>query len=198
MRSASNQLTFMETVLPRKGLLYNAVIVTGFSLITALFSQFSIWIGPVPITGQTFAVLLSGALLGSRLGALSQLTYLAIGATGVPFWFALGGPVGIARIAGPTGGYLIGFVAAAFVIGWLAEHGWDRRIWTAGVAMVIGSAVIYVFGLLWLSRFVATDMVLKAGLYPFVIGDVIKIILVALALPAGWRLLGHLNRSTIS
>ena len=197
MRSASNRLTFMETALPRKGVLFNAVLVVGFSLVTALFSQFSIWIGPVPITGQTFAVLLCGAMLGSRLGALSQLTYLAIGATGVPFWFALGGPVGIARIAGPTGGYLIGFVAAAFVVGWLAERGWDRRTWKAGVAMAVGSIVIYSFGLLWLSRFVPGDAVFKAGLYPFVIGDAIKIALAALALPAGWRLLRHF-KNTIS
>jgi len=197
MRSASNRLTFMETALPRKGVLSNAVLVVGFSLATALFSQFSIWIGPVPVTGQTFAVLLAGAMLGSRLGALSQLTYLAIGATGVPFWFALGGPPGVARIAGPTGGYLIGFVAAAFVVGWLAERGWDRRIWTAGAAMVIGSAAIYVFGLAWLTRFVAGDAVLKVGLYPFIAGDIIKIVLAAMALPAGWRLLRHF-KSTIS
>lgn len=187
----------MEAALPFKGVLYDVVMVAGFAILTALLSQFSVWVGPVPITGQTLAVLLSGAMLGSRLGAMSQMTYLAIGATGIPFWFAFGGPPGIARIIGPTGGYLIGFVAAAFVVGWLAERSWDRRVWTAGLAMLIGNIVIYVFGLMWLSRFVAPDAVLRSGLYPFVIGDTLKIVLAALALPAGWRLVRHF-KSTIS
>jgi biotin transporter BioY len=143
----------------------------------------------VPITGQTFAVLVTGALLGSRRGALSQLSYLAIGATGIPFWFALGGPPGIARLVGPTGGYLIGFVAVAFVVGWLAERGWDRRVWTAALAMLAGESVLYVFGLLWLVHFVPVDKVLQVGLYPFVIGDLVKLAAAALILPSGWLLL---------
>ena len=189
MKTSAARLTFMDVAISRKGLLWDAVLVVGFACLTAAFAQISFWIGPVPITGQTFAVLLTGAFLGSRRGALSQLSYLAIGATGIPYWFALGGPPGIARLVGPTGGYLIGFVAVAFLVGWLAERGWDRRIWTAVLAMLAGEAVLYVFGLSWLTRFVPGDKVLQTGLYPFIIGDLIKVTAAALILPSGWLLL---------
>ena len=189
MKVSTARLTFMDVAISRTGLLWDAVLVVGFACLTAAFAQISFWIGPVPITGQTFAVLLAGALLGSRRGALSQLTYLAIGATGIPHWFALGGPIGIARLIGPTGGYLIGFVAVAFVVGWLAERGWDRRVWTAALAMLAGEVVLYVFGLSWLAHFVPGEAVLQAGLYPFVVGDLIKVFAAALVLPSGWLLL---------
>lgn len=189
MRTSTARLTFMDMVISRTGLLWDAVLVVGFACLTAAFAQISFWIGPVPVTGQTFAVLLTGALLGSRRGALSQLSYLAIGATGIPFWFALGGPPGIARLVGPTGGYLIGFVAVAYLVGWLAERGWDRRIWTAALAMLAGETVLYVFGLTWLVRFVPVGKVLQVGLYPFAIGDLIKVAAAALMLPSAWLLL---------
>ena len=94
MRTSTARLTFMDVAISRTGLLWDTVLVVGFACLTALFAQVSFWIGPVPITGQTFAVLLTGALLGSRRGALSQLSHMAIGATGIPYWFALGGPLG--------------------------------------------------------------------------------------------------------
>ncbi|MGD0353082.1 MAG: biotin transporter BioY [Dehalococcoidia bacterium] len=189
MKTSTARITFMDVAISRTGLIWDAVLVVGFACLTAALAQISFWIGPVPITGQTFAVLVTGALLGSRRGALSQLSYLAIGATGIPFWFALGGPPGIARLVGPTGGYLIGFVAVAFVVGWLAERGWDRRVWTAALAMLAGESVLYVFGLLWLVHFVPVDKVLQVGLYPFVIGDLVKLAAAALILPSGWLLL---------
>jgi len=189
VRTSTARLTFMDMVIPRTGLLWDAVLVVGFACLTAAFAQISFWIGPVPVTGQTFAVLLTGALLGSRRGALSQLSYLAVGATGIPFWFALGGSPGIARLVGPTGGYLIGFVAVAYLVGWLAERGWDRRIWTAALAMLAGETVLYVFGLTWLVRFVPVGKVLQVGLYPFVIGDLIKMAAATLILPSAWLLL---------
>lgn len=189
MKTLTSPVTLMDSVFSRKGLLRDTALIAGFSCFTALLAQISFWIGPVPITGQTLAVLLSGALLGSYRGALSQLSYLAIGATGIPFWFALGGPPGIARLLGPTGGYLAGFVAAAFVVGWLAERGWDRRIWTAVVAMVVGNMVIYIFGLPWLAQFVPGEKLLKVGLYPFIPGDLFKIALAASVLPSGWWLI---------
>jgi len=179
----------MDVAISRTGLLWDAVLVIGFACLTAAFAQISFWIGPVPITGQTFAVLLAGALLGSRRGALSQLSYLAVGATGIPYWFALGGPPGIARLVGPTGGYLIGFVAAAFLVGWLAERGWDRRVWTVVPAMLGGSVVYYIFGLSWLAHFVSEGTLLQTGLYPFIAGDLIKVAAAALILPSGWLLL---------
>jgi len=183
------RVTFMDAAISRTGLIWDTILIVGFACLTAAFAQISFWIGPVPITGQTFAVLLTGALLGSRRGALSQLTYLAVGATGIPYWFALGGPPGIARLIGPTGGYLIGFVAVAFVVGWLAEKGWDRRLWTAALAMLVGEAVLYIFGLLWLAYFVPVEKLLQVGLFPFVIGDLIKLAVAALILPSAWLVL---------
>ncbi len=189
MKTSTAGFTFMDVALPKSGFLWDVALVAGFACLTAAFAQISFWIGPVPVTGQTFAVLLAGALLGSRRGALSQITYLAVGATGIPYWFALGGPPGIARLVGPTGGYLIGFVAAAFFVGWLAERGWDRRVWMAIPAMLSGSIIIYIFGLSWLANFVSRDAVLQAGLYPFVIGDLVKVVAAALMLPSAWLLL---------
>ena len=194
MKTSVARLTFMDVALPKTGVLWDVVLVVGFACLTAAFAQISFWVGTVPVTGQTFAVLLAGALLGSRRGALSQLSYLAIGATGVPYWFALGGPPGVARLIGPSGGYLIGFIAVAFVVGWLAERGWDRHIGTAVLAMLGGEMVLYVFGLSWLYHFVPGSAVLHAGLYPFIIGDVIKVVAAALILPSGWLLLRRFKR----
>src|SRR4030067_28708 len=163
IKTSPARLTFMDVAISRTGLLWDVVLVAGFACFTAAFAHISFWTGPVPVTGQTFAVLLAGALLGSHRGALSQLTYLAVGATGIPYWFALGGPPGIARLVGPTGGYLIGFVAVAFVVGWLAERGWDRRVWTAALAMLAGETVLYVFGLTWLGRFCSCGNVVSGG-----------------------------------
>jgi len=193
MKVSTTRVAFMDVAVPKSGILLDVALVLGFACITALCAQISFWLGLVPVTGQTFGVLLSGALLGSRRGALSQLSYLAIGATGIPYWFALGGPVGIARLLGPTGGYLIGFVAAAFIVGLLAERGWDRRVWTAIPAMFAGSIIMYVFGLAWLSNFVPKGTVLEAGLYPFIVGDLLKIIAAAITLPSCWLLIRRLK-----
>jgi len=193
MKTSIGRLTLMDVAIPRTGLLWDAALVAGFACFTAVCAQVSFWVGMVPVTGQTLGVLLAGALLGSRRGALSQLSYLTIGATGIPCWFAAGGALGIARLAGPTGGYLIGFVAVAFIVGWLAERGWDRRVGTALLAMFAGNVVLYIFGLLWLAHFVPEGTVLQVGLYPFVIGDLIKMAAAALALPSGWSLLRRLK-----
>ncbi len=165
-------------------------LVVGFSLLTALAAQVVIplpWT-PVPVTGQTFAVLLTGALLGSRLGALAMLAYLAEGAVGLPFF--RGGAAGLSHFAGATAGYLFAFPVAAFVTGALAERGWDRRFLTAAAAMFIGSLAILAGGWLWLTLFFRTPgAAFNLGVAPFLIGDVVKIALAAAALPAGWTLL---------
>lgn len=172
----------------QKALAYDAILVIGGSLFIALCAQFTLHIGPVPITGQTLGVLLTGMLLGSRRGSLSVLAYLTEGVAGLPV-FAPGGPLGLARLVGPTGGYLIGFVAAAYATGLLAERGWDRKAATALAAMLIGNVVIYAFGLPWLALFVGIENALPMGLYPFIVGDLLKTILAAVLLPTGWRLL---------
>jgi biotin transporter BioY len=193
MKTSVTYLTLIDEIVQKRGLLWNIVFVFSFACLTALCAQVSFWIGPVPVSGQTFAVLLSGALLGSRRGALSQLSYLAIGATGVPFWFALGGTPGAARLISPTGGFLFGFIAVAFIIGRFSEKGWDRHIGTTIVAMLAGEVFLYLFGLTWLSLFIPRGSLLQTGFYPFIIGDVIKILLAASLLPAGWLLLRKFN-----
>jgi len=164
-------------------------LVIGFSLLMALSAQIVIPVGAVPYTGQTFVVLLAGALLGSRLGAISMIVYLFEGAVGLPFFS--GGHGGLVHLMGPTGGYLIAFPAAAFITGAFAEHGWDRKFFSAAAAMVIGSVVIMLSGWLWFSLVMRTspaialfDTVLK-----FIPGDLIKIVLAAAVLPSGWKLL---------
>lgn len=142
---------------------------------------------PVPITGQTFAVLLVGAALGSKRGFAALLTYLAMGAAGLPFF--AGGASGVHHLVGPTTGYLIGFVAAAWLVGWLAERGLERRLPQAVLVFLAGEVVIYLFGVPWLAVVLGSlEKAILAGFLPFLIGDAIKLIAAALALPAAWRL----------
>jgi len=174
-----------------------AALVIGFSLLTALAAQVAIplpWT-PVPITGQTFAVLLTGALLGSRLGALAMIAYLIEGASGLPF-FAAGGS-GVARLLfSPTSGYLLSYPVAAFAVGLLAERGWDRRFLTAAAAMGLGSIIILLSGWAWLARFVSPVAAFQAGVTPFLIGDIIKIALASAVLPSGWAILRKSSRKS--
>ena len=187
MRSQDNLARF-DTVLPRSSVLTDAVLPLGASLFIALSAQVALRIpfSPVPITGQTLAVLLVGALLGSRRGALAVMAYLAEGAAGLPVF--AGGGSGSIWLLGPTGGYLLGFVVAAWTVGWLCEHLWDRSVVGTLVIMLAGSATIYMFGLLWLARFVGADRALALGLLPFFPGDSIKIALAVLSLSVRLRL----------
>jgi len=167
----------------------SAGLVIVFSLFIAAAAQFAIHIGPIPITGQTFAVLLTGALLGSRLGAAAVMAYLIEGAIGLPFF--AGGAAGLVRFFGPTGGYLIAFPAAAFVTGAFAEHGWDKNYPQAVVAMAIGSVIIFLGGWAWYAVLTSTPPLaaFQISVAPFLLGDVIKIALGAAVLPTGWALL---------
>jgi len=171
--------------------LYDVALIIGGSLLIALCAQVRIVLpfSPVPITGQTFAVLMIGALFGTWRGSLSVFLYIIIGVVGLPV-FATG--VGFAALKGFTGGYLIGFVPAAYIVGILAERGWDRQIGTTFLAMVFGNMAIYAFGLLWLCCLMGVNKtVLTVGLYPFIVGDVIKIALAAMLLPSGWKWLKY-------
>jgi biotin transporter BioY len=176
---------------PRTSLVRDVTLILGGSLLVTLAAHVEIPLEPVPITGQTFAVLLVGALVGSARGALSLAAYLVEGMAGLPVF--AGGVGGVSHIVGPSGGYLVGFVVAALVVGWLCERGWDRRLVTAALAMLAGNTVIYLFGLAWLGRFVSPDQVLALGLIPFIPGDVVKLALAALALPGGWALVNRLT-----
>jgi biotin transporter BioY len=164
-------------------------LAVAFSLLTALAAQVVIPIGPVPVTAQTFAVLLTGALLGSRLGAMAMIIYLVEGASGLPFFY--GGHGGFSHLLGPTGGYLVAFPAAAFVTGAFAENGWDKRFPTAVVAMAVGSLVILLAGWAWFAAITQSSLLVafQISVAKFIPGDIVKILLAAALLPAGWALL---------
>ena len=173
------------------GLAYDAALILGGSLLVAALAQIDIHLTPyVPVTGQTFGVLLVGAALGSIRGGLSMLVYLLWGILGLPFF--AGGESGVPSLTFPTGGYLWGFVVAAAVVGWLAERGWDRRVGSALGAMFVGNVIIFAFGVPWLaaSLGLSAEEALAGGLYPFIIGDTIKLLLAAATLPLAWRLIG--------
>lgn len=189
MNGPTKQSVFIDTILPipsskALAMAKDIILVLSFSIITGLAAKLKIEIGAVPITMQTLAVLLSGALLGSKRGALSQLTYLSFGLAGLP-WFDRGG--GIQYMMSPTFGYIIGFVLAAFFVGSLAERGWDKSIKMAILAMLLGNIILYIPGLFWLAKFVGFSKVLQVGFHPFVIGDLLKILLAGLVLPLGWK-----------
>jgi biotin transport system substrate-specific component len=181
----------IDIVWPSAGTLREIVLILGGSLLIALVArlQFLLPFSPVPITGQTFAVLLLGALYGGRRGPATVVTYLTLGAIGLPVFAA--GAAGLTRFVGPTAGYLLGFVVAAFAVGSLCERGWDRRPWTAAASMIIGNLIIYATGILWLSGFVGWEAVLSTGVLPFLIGDALKVALATILLPTGWRIVGH-------
>jgi biotin transporter BioY len=163
-------------------------LVVAFSLFNAAAAQFSLNIGPIPITGQSFAVTLTGALLGSRLGALALVAYIVEGCFGLPFF--ANGMGGLHVLFGPSGGYLVSFPAAAYITGAFAENGWDRRFLTAAAAMTIGSIVILLAGWSWLVVLHTPPVAaFNAGVKPFLLGDVVKVILAAAVLPSGWAIL---------
>ncbi|MFK8033808.1 MAG: biotin transporter BioY [Hyphomicrobiales bacterium] len=146
---------------------------------------------PVPMTMQTFMVLVIGMAFGWRLGAATILLYLAEGALGLPvFANSPERGIGLAYMVGPTGGYLFGFVVSAAVVGFLGQKGWDRNVVTTLVAMTIGTAIIFGFGLLWLGSVIGWDKpILQLGMYPFLPGAAFKIVLAAAVLPMAWRFL---------
>jgi biotin transport system substrate-specific component len=165
------------------GALWRVALVVLGTMLLALAARIEIPLpfSPVPVTGQTFGVFVLAAALGARLGAVTVTAYIVEGIVGLPVF--AGGASGIARLTGATGGYLVGFVVAAMLIGWAAERGWTKRIPTTVAAMLIGEAAIYAIGLAWLSRFPLPVGVLEAGLYPFIAGDVYKIALAVAVLP---------------
>jgi len=188
MASVARPLTLVDLALPRSSAPTNTLLVVAASLLTAAAAQLAIrlpWT-PVPITGQTFAVLLSGTVLGARRAFIAQCLYLVEGALGLPFF--AGGAAGVATLIGPTGGYLIAFPFAAATTGAFAEHELDRTPWRMFLVMIAGSVVIFGLGLGQLSRFVPAGALLASGLLPFIPGDIVKALLAAAVFPAAWKL----------
>jgi len=164
------------------------------TVLTAIAAQISIPLPftPVPFTLQPMVVLLGGAALGSRLGLASQILYLAAGLAGLPVFAASPIlPQGFARLLGPTGGYLMSYPIAAFVAGYLAERGFDRRYATSVLAMFAGLAIIFTFGVLWLAfgAHVGLAGAVRTGLIPFIPADIVKVLLAATILPSVWKFL---------
>ena len=190
--------TLMSATFAPLGWVRSTALVVGFSILTALAAQVVIplpWT-PVPITGQTFAVLLTGALLGWRLGAIAMVAYLVEGAVGLPF-FAAGGAGPVRLLFSPTSGYLLSYPVAAALTGLLAERGWDKRFITASVAMGLGSIVILLCGWSWLAIWTnSASSAWTIGVAPFIPGDIVKIVLAAAALPSGWALLRRIGHKS--
>ena len=206
LQQAGTYPTLSVALFPRDTLLRQALLVVGAVVVLALCAQIS-WNMPfshardgrvVPVTGQTFAVLLIGALLGSRLAGAAVFSYMTVGVAGAPV-FADKGHFYTA-FAGPTGGYIIGFFFAAVLVGWFAERGWDRSSWIV-LPMLLGNALIYVPGLIWLNAWlhithvpgVDWSLTRDFGLWPFIPGDLAKLVAATLALPAGWSLVERLR-----
>ncbi|MBA2461183.1 MAG: biotin transporter BioY [Actinobacteria bacterium] len=184
--------TLRYAAFPRAGLLTDIVLVALGAGLIAAAAQVSVPLPftPVPVTGQTFAVLLVGSALGTVRGGSAGSLYLLVGLAGVPVY--ADGTSGWAIVSGATGGYLIAFPLAAALAGWLAEHRWDRRFSSAVGAMLTGNVLIYLLGLPWLAVVLDTGLekTLELGFYPFVVGDMVKLYLAAALLPSAWRLIG--------
>ena len=205
MASQTPTRSLIDFALPVNGsgtrIARDIALIVFFSLITAGFARFVVHLPftPVPITGQTLAVLLAGAALGSRRGAASMVLYALAGsqldvcaggsnaaATSYSFEFTSGSSGLVWDLA--SGGYIIGFIPAAFIVGFLCERGWDQKSWIM-IAMLAGNAALYIPGLLQLAFFVPNDKVFEYGLYPFIAGDLIKLYIAAISVPIAWKLL---------
>jgi len=181
--------TLSTRFLPRASdWLRDVILIVLGALFVAALAQIEIPLPftPVPITGQTFGVLLVGAALGSKRGAASLASYLALGVFGLPFF--AGGAHGLEILIGATGGYLIGFIIAAYIIGLLAERGLERNVRTSFIPFLAGTVIIYVCGVAWLAVFLGSfNKAIAGGLLPFLAGDAIKLGAASLVLPAVWK-----------
>lgn len=181
--------TLIDALRPDRTLVQNIGLALMGSLFTAIMAQVAIPMppSPVPVTGQTFAVLLVGALLGSRLGAATIALYVAQGAIGLPVYAEF--KAGFAVLLGPTGGYLLSFPLAAFLVGWLAERDWDRTFLGSMLAMSLATTAIFVMGAAQLALFAPAGQVFALGVGPYLPGAFVKILVAAALLPSGWSLL---------
>ena len=186
------QPTLLDTLLPAaaNNWLYKLVLVFAGTALLTLSAKIQVPFYPVPMTMQTFAVLVIGMAFGWKLGGLTVLAYLLEGALGLPVF--AGTPakgLGLAYMAGPTGGYLVGFLVSAMTVGYLAEKGFDRSVLATLVAMVIGTALIFLCGYTWLSSLFGLEKAFQFGVLPFLWGAAFKVALAAAVLPLCWKAL---------
>lgn len=196
---AAPRPVLIDRVVPRGIVADVATITTGVAL-TAVLAQVAVPLWPVPVTGQTLAVLLVGASLGAARGAISMALYALVGGLGLPVFSDASS--GWTVIAGPTGGYILGFILAAATVGWAAEREWDRGWLKPAVTFIGGSLVVFAVGLPWLAMSLGQlglpndlNSVLMAGFYPFIIGGVIKAAIAAAILPLAWKAVGNRRNS---
>ena len=194
MQQTGRATAIADALIPRSNarvnVLVDAVLIVGFAALTGLAAKIAVYLNPaVPITGQTFAVLMAGAVLGSKRGGASMLVYLGTGIAGIPVF----APSGV--IPDASRGYLLGFAAAALLVGFLTERGWSRNPIKLGAAMFVGEIAIYAFGLSWLAFYIPSEALVERsrlavvydwGLEDFIIGDTIKLVLAALGVPLAW------------
>lgn len=179
------RLVLADRLFPRTRVLDIVLVVAGAAL-TALLAQVAVPLWPVPITGQTLAVLLVGATLGAARGAISLALYAVLGVVGLPVFSDYAS--GLHVLAGPTGGYIVGFVVSAALVGWLSERAWERRILKALATFAAGTLVVFAFGLPWLAISLGLNLeqTLEGGLYPFLVGGAVKALIAAGLLPLAW------------
>jgi len=193
MNSRASSLTIYDLIRPSSRWLELPVLLSfNLLLVASSYLAINLPFSPVPITGQTFGVLLVAMTLGRARGTAVVLAYLVEGAAGLPVF--AGGKAGLAALMGPTGGYLLGFLAAAWIVGLLADKGWDRGYVKSILAMTLGTAVIFVCGLTQLSLFVPADTLSAVGLYPFLPAAAVKITVASVMLPSIWKFLGSRNQ----
>jgi len=196
--------TFVDTITTRTNSTFRIAERIGavlfITVLTTAAAQISLPLPftPVPFTFQPMVVLVGAAALGSRLGVASQVLYLALGIAGLPvFAFSPTLPQGMARLFGPTGGYLMSYPFAAFLTGWLAERGFDRRYLSAVLAMICGLAVVFTGGVSWLMigpPRLGLSAALAAGFYPFVVADFVKLLVASSVMPVLWKITGRADQ----
>lgn len=182
---AAPRLVLADRVFSRS-LLMDAVLVASGAALVTIFAQLYVPLWPVPVTGQTLAVLLVGSTLGALRGALALTLYAVVGIVGLPVFSE--GASGLGVLAGPTGGYIVGFIVSAALVGWLSERAWDRKLLKALATFAAGTLVVFAIGLPWLAVVLGLDLpqTLEGGLYPFLVGGAIKTAIAAGLLPLAW------------
>jgi biotin transport system substrate-specific component len=190
-------ISFVDLVRPLNKSLsigYDLLCIFLGSLFLGIMSQLSVdlWFTPVPMTMQTLAVLLIGALLGSKKGVWAVIAYLGEGAMGMPVF--AGGSFGVARFCGPTGGYLFAFILCAWIVGYFFKRGWGQCYKMNFLSLILGTASIYAIGYLWLSCFFGFKNAFFMGVYPFLGGAVIQLTIASILIPSGWRLFQSLKQ----
>jgi len=166
-----------------------ALVLVGVGIL-AVSARIQVPFYPVPVTMQTLAVMMIAMAYGSKLGTTTLFSYLLAGFLGAPVF---AGGAGFAYMAGPTGGYLAGFLLAGIVLGALADRGWTRNWQTTAAAMLVGTAIIYLLGVTWLSQLIGFDKAITFGLVPFIYGDILKLVIAAAAVPFMWKMVAKLT-----